>query len=1133
MALRTKNHTLPKRLAISAAVATTFLAGYGVRPVYAGSCTGAAGTYTCSGAANAGTDTTQTLNSGASPLTVTTTTGFGIVTTNNVTINLKNTAGGTSINFIDANTSTITGYYNGIYARNFGAGATSITSTGTVTGTNYYGIFASNSAASSNITISTFAVTGGNAGIKTDNFGKGTTSITSTGAVTGTYNIGIYAANDLSATSLTINTAAVTGSSNGIIARNAGTGITSITSTGAVTGTTGRGIYAYNSSTASTLTISTAAVTGGGDGIFASNNGTGATSITSTGVVTGTNGSGIYAQNNLTPTDLTINTAAVTGSSNGILAKNFGSGATSVTSTGTVTSAAGNGIVANNGYYTTGLTINTAAVTGKKAAISVSNQGSGATSVTSTGTVTATNYQGIRVFNNNTATNLTINTAAVTGNTVGIDAQNNGTGATSITSTGTVTATGRTRKGISAYNGSAATNLTINTAAVTGGSQGIYARNYGTGATSITSTGTVTGTTSYGIYAYNGIIATNLTINTAAVTSGSTGIYARNFGTGATSITSTGLVTSPSNNGIQAYNASSASTLTINTAAVTAGTTGIYAKNFGKGATSITVSGAVNGGGGKGVAGIYSYANYGNTITLNSGASVSATNGDAITLAGKGSKGAATNGVTVNTGASVTGSVNLNGITNTMTLNGGTLNAANGFALNVLGHLINTNGIINLRNGSSISAPATVAGNFTGGGQLLLNANFATDTADKLNITGNVLAGGTSVGVNDVSTGPATGNAITLVSVGGTTTAGDFTLAAPVARGAFNYNTLALVGSDWVLQSVAATSVGGNVFTPFAGSFEVLGQSLLTVANLPTLIDRTYGRIGGIKTGANSGDSTGLETPIWLRLTGGYRDIDSNSSSTGASFNTKHWQTQVGIDFPLAENASGRFVGGINAAYNQAKTDVSASAGNSNLDTTGYSVGASGTWYGANAVYVDAQLQRSWYDTDLSAGGVGAGKVKGVGSDGYSASIEAGKEIALNNSLRITPQAQLMYATVDTDDFTGANAEIVKLSTSKSLRARLGAVLKKYFTEDGATYGYVQAHVTREFDDKTNVNVSSAALANVVDRWSGQLGVGLSHAWVKGATSYELTGAVTGSTSLNNLGDSTAAQGQVNFKVTF
>ena len=73
----------------------------------------------------------------------------------------------------------------------------------------------------------------------------------------------------------------------------------------------------------------------------------------------------------------------------------------------------------------------------------------------------------------------------------------------------------------------------------------------------------------------------------------------------------------------------------------------------------------------------------------------------------------------------------------------------------------------------------------------------------------------------------------------------------------------------------------------------------------------------------------------------------------------------------------------------------------------------------------------------------------------------------------------------------------------------------------------------REFEDQTQVNVSGAQLTNAVDRWTGELGVGLNHAWTSGANSYELSGSVSGSSSLNNVGHSTAAQGQVNFKVNF
>ncbi len=150
---------IPSRLAISAAVATALLTGYGGRKAYA-DCTGtgAAGTYTCSGV----TTTIQTLpTAGTSPLTVTTNPGFSITTAGSA----FELFGNGGLTFTDHNASTIiTGYSgNGIYAVNNGTGALSITSNG--------------------------AVTGRESGIVARNNGTGTITITHSGAVTGTTGI--------------------------------------------------------------------------------------------------------------------------------------------------------------------------------------------------------------------------------------------------------------------------------------------------------------------------------------------------------------------------------------------------------------------------------------------------------------------------------------------------------------------------------------------------------------------------------------------------------------------------------------------------------------------------------------------------------------------------------------------------------------------------------------------------------------------------------------------------------------------------------------------------------------------------------------------------------------------------------
>ncbi|WP_428086729.1 autotransporter outer membrane beta-barrel domain-containing protein [Candidatus Thioglobus sp.] len=305
------------------------------------------------------------------------------------------------------------------------------------------------------------------------------------------------------------------------------------------------------------------------------------------------------------------------------------------------------------------------------------------------------------------------------------------------------------------------------------------------------------------------------------------------------------------------------------------------------------------------------------------------------------------------------------------------------------------------------------------------------------------------------------------------------------------------------------------------------------LAVLPSRFDRTSGRING--GGASSGDESNIESPVWFRISGGKRDIDSASSTTGSDFQTNHWQTQIGADFTLAEDSQGSFVLGVNAGYGGAQTDISSTAGNSKIDTDSYSLGLSGTWLMADNIYVDLQAQKSWYSTDLSAGGTGAGAVNDVDGDGYSASIEVGQAIALSEVLQITPQAQLAYAKVDTEAFTGANAEVVSASNGKSLKLRLGAQLDKQLSADGdgVTNGFIIANVIHEFEGDTQVTVSGTKLSNSVDQWSGELGGGIKHAWDEGTMHYETFAAITAGTSLNNFGDSNSVQLELGLKAKF
>ena len=548
----------------------------------------------------------------------------------------------------------LTGGTNGIYARNFGSGATTVTANGNVTGTNLVGINATNSFAGTDLTVTTGAgttVSGNFFGIFASNQGAGATTITVNGDVTSTVRSGIQASNNADGTDLSVTTGAgttVSGAS-GVYATNQGTGATTITVNGNVTGTTVGGIVGWAYGTNLTVTTAAGTTVSGPDGIVANNLGNGAATVTVNGNVTGTSGIAISATNlSGSSTDLTVTTAAgttVSGGFGGISVDNRGTGATTITANGNVTGTGpgSHGIYArNNGIN---LTVTTAAgttVSGDYKGIYARNFGTGALTITANGSVTVTGTRSDGIVAQNYGTNVTVTTGA--GATVsgfgGITAVNSGTGALAVTANGDVT--GTRFDGIFARNNHG-TDLSVTTAAgttVSGGDSGIFADNRGTGALTITANGNVTATRAEGIFASNNGTDLSVTIGAGATISGAAtygGIVANNIGTGALTIT-------------VAANST-----------VSGGTDGINARNHGTGALAITVAGTVSGGSGFGIQALGGPATITVAGTVNGGAS-GAINFDQA--------GAFTNRLELVTGAVINGNVLGGTGTDTLALTG-------------------------------------------------------------------------------------------------------------------------------------------------------------------------------------------------------------------------------------------------------------------------------------------------------------------------------------------------------------------------------------------------------------------------------------------------------------------------------
>lgn len=424
-------------------------------------------------------------NNGTGATSVTATglvTGIGL---NGIWVQNANTATDLTVS-----AAAVNGNVDGIYAHNDGTGATSVTATGRVSGTNGNGFNVENAATATDLTVNAAGVTGGDTGINAANNGTGATSVTATGQVYGIGLNGIWVQNATTATDLTVSAAGVTGNADGIYLYNDGTGATSVTATGQVSGTNGIGINAWNATTATDLTVNAARATGRDTGILAYNGGTGATSVIATGLITGIEGNGVQAYNGATTGGLNVNVVNVTAGLTGIYAWNQGAGTTDVAATGQIIAKQGYGIFAfNDGGTTTDVTVKAAGVTGVPAGIYAINGGSGTTSITAAGLVTGAT--GISAVTGPASADLTVKAADITADSFGINISNYGRGATTITTSGQVT--GADDAGIYAYNHLATTDMTVNSAGVAGRLYGIKTSNNGTGATTITTSGLVEG----------------------------------------------------------------------------------------------------------------------------------------------------------------------------------------------------------------------------------------------------------------------------------------------------------------------------------------------------------------------------------------------------------------------------------------------------------------------------------------------------------------------------------------------------------------------------------------------------------------------------------------------------------------
>jgi len=372
-----------------------------------------------------------------------------------------------------------------------------------------------------------------------------------------------------------------------------------------------------------------------------------------------------------------------------------------------------------------------------------------------------------------------------------------------------------------------------------------------------------------------------------------------------------------------------------------------------------------------------------------------------------------------------------------------------------LTNLALNNGVVNLANDNYQGI--IVRGNLTGSGTFNLNTNIAENKSDKIVVKGTA-EGNHKIGVTNQGANVADGK-VTLVETNGGNAA--FSLTNPNNRvdlGAYQY-FLTKEGNNWVLanskNAVTPTSPAAPVApvtpnkpvvtpnkpvatptTPVLPSTPLLSdlanaQVSLRQAQLLLVEDDLSGihqRLGEVKNGEKGN--------VWVRNVNSRQKLAalSTGESETSGFKQNVHSLQVGADAAVTDNLRvGGFVG-----RSQANVDFNDHYGDGKVRSN--SVGLYAAYLADNGIYVDniVKYSRLHANSDLT---------EKRHYNAYTISSELGKRFSLANDWTITPQAQLAWTHISSQENEDSLSSVysrIGLRVAKGFALRNGWNLQPY-----------------------------------------------------------------------------------------
>ena len=409
-----------------------------------------------------------------------------------------------------------------------------------------------------------------------------------------------------------------------------------------------------------------------------------------------------------------------------------------------------------------------------------------------------------------------------------------------------------------------------------------------------------------------------------------------------------------------------------------------------------------------------------------------------------------------------------------------------------LTNLALNNGVVNLANDNYQGI--IVRGNLTGSGTFNLNTNIAENKSDKIVVKGTA-EGNHKIGVTNQGANVADGK-VTLVETNGGNAA--FSLTNPNNRvdlGAYQY-FLTKEGNNWVLanskNAVTPTSPAAPVApvtpnkpvvtpnkpvatptTPVLPSTPLLSdlanaQVSLRQAQLLLVEDDLSGihqRLGEVKNGEKGN--------VWVRNVNSRQKLAalSTGESETSGFKQNVHSLQVGADAAVTDNLRvGGFVG-----RSQANVDFNDHYGDGKVRSN--SVGLYAAYLADNGIYVDniVKYSRLHANSDYT---------EKRHYNAYTISSELGKRFSLAKDWTITPQAQLAWTHISSQE---------NEDSLSSVYSRIGLRVAKGFALSNGwnlqPYAEVNAITSKNRSSKIHYANSALDVASSRGRFESALGL--------------------------------------------